>query len=332
LSIEVFVGNTQDPKTVASQILKIAERFEAREVTLVGDRGMLKSQQVEALGQRGFHYITAITKAEIRKLMNQGVIQMELFDEALAEVLTPGGIRYIIRRNPRRALEMVNSRQDKLAALRKKVEQRNDYLGGHPRAKVDTALRKLQEYATKLKITAWAIFSEQGNRQVQLEVNEAALAEDSKWDGCYVLKTDVPAHVAGKEIIHARYKDLALVEQAFRISKTVELEMRPIHVRLATRTRGHALVVMLAYRIVRELAHRWAHLDLTVQEGLNELTTLCSTELRTAKRHLCQQIPEPRPSVKSLLDAAGVKLPQALPCTGVTVSTKKKLQERRTST
>ncbi len=65
------------------------------------------------------------------------------------------------------------------------------------------------------------------------------------------------------------------METAFRSSKTVHLELRPIHVRLATRTRGHVFVVMMAYRIIRELAVRWQDLDMTVEEGINELSTLC---------------------------------------------------------
>ena len=69
-----------------------------------------------------------------------------------------------------------------------------------------------------------------------------------------------------------RYKALALVEWAFRTSKTVELEMRPVYVRLAERTSAHALVVMLAYRIVQELAERWRSLNRMAEEGLQELT------------------------------------------------------------
>jgi Transposase len=41
LSIEVFAGNTQDPETFTSQIKKVAERLSARDVTFVGDRGMI---------------------------------------------------------------------------------------------------------------------------------------------------------------------------------------------------------------------------------------------------------------------------------------------------
>ena len=50
-----------------------------------------------------------------------------------------------------------------------------------------------------------------------------------------------------------------------------------IHVRCEASTRGHALVVMLAYILVRELARRSIDLDLTVSEGLDKLATLCVT-------------------------------------------------------
>jgi hypothetical protein len=94
LSIEVFAGNTQDPKTFTPQIKKVAERFGGREVTFVGDRGMIKSQQIQALGERQFHYITAITKPQIGALLKSDVLQLDLFDETLAEITTEEGLRY----------------------------------------------------------------------------------------------------------------------------------------------------------------------------------------------------------------------------------------------
>jgi hypothetical protein len=146
------------------------------------------------------------------------------------------------------------------------------------------------------------------------------------------LKTDLSPELAGTETVHDRYKDLALVEKAFRTSKTVELELRPIHVRLASRTRGHVFVVMLAYRLVRELAKRWRSLNCTVQEGIDELSSLCATEILDHGRAVFSQIPEPRPSVKRLLQAAKVQLPEALPCKGVNATTKRKLPTRRKDT
>ncbi len=86
LSVEVFPGNTADPATFRSQVRKVAERFGGGEVTFVGDRGMIKSSQVEDLAGHGFHYITAITKPQIETLLRQGVLQLGLFDATLAEV------------------------------------------------------------------------------------------------------------------------------------------------------------------------------------------------------------------------------------------------------
>jgi len=330
LSVEVFAGNTQDTRTVAAQVRKVAARFGGGAVTFVGDRGMIKSAQMEDLGREGFHYITAITKAQIGTLLAKGTIQMDLFDEPLAEVCVDSGERYVLRRNPVRAGEMETTRADKLARLERDAAARNAYLAAHPRARVATALNALGRHAERLRIAGWVeVTGDEGKRTVELRTDVEARAEDAKLDGCYVLKTDLLPATASKETVHGRYKDLALVEQAFRTSKTVELELRPIHVRLATRTRGHVLVVMLAYRIVRELARCWAALDATVQEGLNELASLCAKELVQNGRALCNEIPEPRESVRVLLDAAQVRMPEALPAGGAVVSTKRKLPKRR---
>src|SRR6266568_2054612 len=83
VSIEVFPGNTQDPQTVAAQVEKLKGRFGVHEITFVGDRGMIKSQQIEDLAKQGFHYITAITKPQIEKLLKIGTFQMELFEQEM---------------------------------------------------------------------------------------------------------------------------------------------------------------------------------------------------------------------------------------------------------
>ncbi|MEK7083056.1 MAG: IS1634 family transposase [Patescibacteria group bacterium] len=328
LSIEVFTGNTSDPKTVASQIRKVADRFGGGDVTFVGDRGMIKSQQVEDLGS--FHYITAITKPQIQTLL-QSLFQMTLFDQTLAEVEDNDGIRYILRRNPIRADEIQATREEKYQSVLKGMERENRYLQEHPRSKVEVAQSKVEQRLKRLKISDWAILSVCG-RVMSLSKDPVALASVSELDGCYVLKTDLSCEQATKEVVHARYKDLAQVEWAFRTMKTTQLEMRPVYVRKESRTRGHAFVVMLAYRIIKELASRWASIDMTVEEGIRALTTLCAVEIKVQGKASCQQIPEPRESIQRLLKAADVRLPKVLPSRGIIVTTKKKLQERRKKT
>ena len=330
LSIEVFAGNTPDQATVASQIHKAAKRFGGGEITFVGDRGMLKNQQVEDLKEYGFHYITAITKPQIESLLDKGVFQMNLFDQPLAEIQADDGIRYILRRNPERANEIRQNREDKLSSLQKLVNKQNEYLAAHARADEAVALRTVSRRCEKLKIDKWVVVSV-SKRTISLTVDTSKLSEIEKLDGCYVLKTDLSRQTADTETVHGRYKDLALVEWAFRTSKTVELEMRPINVRLASRTRGHAFVVMLAYMIVRELAHRWNRINLTVQEGIDELASVCAMEVVFDGKSRANKIPVPRPSAQRLLDAASVRLPDVLPCRGIRVATRKRLPENRLS-
>lgn len=326
VSAEVFAGNTQDPKTFALQVEKVAERFGCRRVTFVGDRGMIKSTQIAILPE-GFHYITAITKPQIRLLIKKGVVQLGLFDEQLHEI-EDGVVRYILRRNPVRADEIAANRLSKRQSIEKKVEQKNLYLKEHQRAKVSTAAKEIRERIERLKLDKWLHVQEQG-RALVLEVLEDSLAEEARIDGCYVIKTDLPREAADKRTVHDRYKDLALVEKAFRNCKTRFLEVRPVYVRTEKSTRGHVLTVMLAYMIVRHLQQAWEEFDLTVEEGLKQLSTLSSIELKVKDNGSCFKIPRPREQSRKLLKALDVKMPTVLPHRNIAVVTRKKLTEQR---
>src|SRR5437867_1484261 len=328
VSIEVFPGNTQDPHTFAAQLAKVKARFGVQEITFVGDRGMIKGQQIEDLAQQGFHYITAITKPQMEKLLKQGTFQLDLFDQELAEVLTDEGLRYVLRRNPVRAQEVRDTRHAKLATLQAHVAKQNQYLTDHPRAKTQGALQKLVARAQKLRIADWVELTV-AERALTLTVQEDAQTEAAKLDGCYVLKTDLTPAQAPKELVHDRYKDLASVEHAFRTCKTAHLEVRPIFLRLEARTRAHAFVVMLAYQIIRYLAACWNAFDVTVAEGLHALTTLCLVEVSPHNTPSYHCIPTPRDAIARLLHSADIKLPKVFSLSGTRVSTKKKLQSER---
>ena len=327
ISTEVFQGNTKDTATVKNQIEKIVKRFGVDSVTLVGDRGMIKSMQISDLADEDFHYITAITKPEIEKLIKDGVIQLSLFEEILAEISTDG-IRYILRRNPARANEIANIRESKLNRLKKLITQQNTYLAEHPRAKVEVALRKVHEKAKVLKLNKWVSVEADG-RTLLTKIDEAKKAEESRLDGCYVIKTDLSADIASTRTVHSRYKDLTEVEFAFRTMKTVLLEMRGIFVRKANRTRAHVFIIMLAYLLAYQLRRLWVDVELTVEEGIKELASICSIEVITAGQVSYQTIPEPRELGKILLAKIGICLPDAIPCLNVKVDTRKKLVSER---
>ena len=329
VSTEVFTGNTQDPKTFESQVKKVAERYGCTEVTMVGDRGMIKTMQIERLPE-GFHYITAITKPQIEALIKKGILQLGLFEEKLCEIKDEG-IRYILRRNPTRAEEMAKTRISKLQSMEKYIERKNGYLREHPRASVSKALEAAKERVKKLKLEAWAQIKDE-SRTLKIESNEEALKEESYLDGCYVIKTDLKENEADTYLVHDRYKDLTEVEKVFRGCKTVNLEVRPVYVRKEGSTRGHVFVVMLAYLIIRRLRDAWAGFDLTVEGGLEQLATICSMEVTVKGQNArCQKIPRPRQQSRELLEALQITLPEVLPSRNLRVVTEKKLPVRRKS-
>jgi len=327
VSTDVFAGNTPDLATFAPQIRKVARRFGCERGTFVGDRGMIKGGQITALAQAGFPYITALTKPQIERCLTHGVFQLAWCADQVYEV-EDAGRRDILRRNPQRAAEIAAGRQDKQRAVAQFVSKKNAYLHAPPRAQVRVARRAVQTKLARLKVEAW-LGVEAAGRTRQLRVDETTQRHAARLDGCYVLKTALPRTVAAAQVVHDRYKDLALVEQAFRTCKTTDLELRPWDVRTEASTRGHALVVMLAYLIMRELRQAWSHLHLTVEEGMAQLATLCALEVRVQGQEPFCRVPKPRGTSQRLLEAVGVQLPDVLPQRKVYVVTRTKLPKRR---
>ena len=290
---------------------------------------MIKGPQIDRIRQTPdveFHYITAISKPQIQSLMDRGVLQMELFDQPLAEVTdAEQRVRYVLRRNPVRAGEIRTSRASKLESLRAALAEKNKYLLEHARARAKTVVAGLSKRIEKLGLKAWTEVTIDG-RHVQLKVLDDELAEPSQLDGCYAIKTDLKAEALPAQAVHDRYKDLIQVEQAFRTGKTAHLEMRPWFVRCEASTRGHALVVLLAYRLVQELQACWRTLDCTVEEGLRQLDSLCITEVWVCGKISGLLVPKGRANVGKLLELAQVETPRTIKPNKANVHTKTKLK------
>lgn len=325
VAVRIFRGNTTDTKTVSEQVQILAENFGVKKVTLVGDRGMLKGPQIKQLPD-DFRYITAITKPQILKMLSEGVIQYELFSEHVCEV-EHGNVRYILRRNPLRAQQIALTRKAKQAVVEKLCQDRNTYLAEHGRAVTQVALRKVRAKIKKLKCDKWLLATAH-QRVIKIEKDESAFEQVALLDGCYVIKSDAAKDNATPKILHDRYCDLEKVERAFRTIKSVHLEMRPVFVRKEKSTRGHAFVVMLALLLQRELERCWGALDITVEEGLDELAAIHMEDVHIGGKCI-QNIPMPNKIGKQLLENAGVTLPSVLPSRPANVHTKKKLMNER---
>jgi transposase len=330
LSIQVYRGNTSDLKTFGQQVHKIKKELGCEGVTLIGDRGMIRADQKAVAQKAEFHFITALTKPQIQKLLDDQVFQLELFEEQVHEVLGEDGRRFVLRRNPLRQEELRRTREQKHQALEAALRKANTYLDEHPRAKVATQRRALVARLESFKVKDWFKLSVRKQRLI-LTLDAPALKTAAQLDGCYVVETDLKPTQAAAQTIHDRYKDLALVERDFRTLKTGHLEIRPWFVCTADNTQAHALTSMLALKVRRHLERAWWSLEVTVEEGLRELEKLCVLELvhPQSSQVVARQVPEPSARQQQLLDALKLRLPATVPEAEVSVGTRKKINQVR---
>ena len=268
VAVEVFDGNAADPSTLAAQVAKLKERFGLSRVVLVGDRGMITEARIaEDLIPAGLGWLTALRAPAIQALAaDNGPLQLSLFDErdranvyrerqALthAEIVSPDypGERLIVCRNKARATERARKREELLAATEAEL------------ARIAASIKRQRaplRGADKIGLKAGAVLGKRkmakhfeltiADTSFSFTRNEASIQKEAALDGFYVLRTNAPAEMLDTAAVVSTYKSLAQVERAFRSVKTVDLEVRPVHHRLAARVRAHVFLCMLAYYVV----------------------------------------------------------------------------------
>jgi transposase len=266
LAVEVFEGNTADPSTVATQIAKLRERFALKEVVLVGDRGMLTQARIEQELRplAGLQWITALRSGQIHKLVADRALQLSLFDQTdLAEIAHPDfpGERLVVCRNPLLAQERARKREEIMAAAEHKLAAiaaatRRPQRPLRDPARVNYRIGAVLEPKKVGKYFRWQLTA----AGLTYERDPERIARDAALDGIYVLRTSLPAQRLDAAQTVRSYKQLAWLERAFRILKSIDLELRPIHHRLAGRVRAHVLICLLAYYVQWHLRRVWAAL------------------------------------------------------------------------
>jgi transposase len=252
VAIEVFDGNTGDPKTLAPQIEKLKQRFHLDRVVLVGDRGMITEARVtEDLKVAGLDWITALRAPAVKELLNSGALQLSLFDTRyMASITSPDfpGERLIVCRNPDLAAERARKREGLLAATEKDL------------ARIKTAIERTRNPlrgSTEIALKVGEVLNaHKMKKHFDLEITDAAfsftrktdaITAEAATDGIYIVRTSLAEDTLGDADSVRSYKSLSLVERGFRCIKTVDLHVRPVYHWVEDRVRAHVFLCMLAY-------------------------------------------------------------------------------------
>jgi len=254
VSIHAYSGNTSDPNTMADQVRTLKERFGLAQVTLVGDRGVLTQARIDALGATpGIGFLSALRSTSIRALVENGDIQMSLFDtQNLCEIASEEypGERLVACFNPLLAAERTRKREALLAATEEKLEAIAKDVGRRKEkllSKEDIALRVgriIDRY--KMRKHFDLVF---GDGFLSFARDTVSIEREAALDGIYVLRTNVKKEVLSAEDTVVTYKSLSQVERAFRSMKGMDIRIRPIRHFTEEHVRAHLFLCMLAYYV-----------------------------------------------------------------------------------
>jgi transposase len=263
VAVSVFEGNTSDSLTFVPAVQRVRERFALAQVVMVGDRGMVSQKSIDELrGQGGVDWITALKSVSIRSLVEQGHLQLGLFDQRnLAEITSPDypGERLVACRNDALAKLRAHKRESLLQAT--------EALLALVKARVDAGRLTGQD---KIGVQVGKIINRHKvAKHFELSIGEAGLSwarrqhaidAEAALDGLYVIRTSLDAKSMDAPSCVRSYKALSNVERAFRSLKTVDLKVRPIHHRLAERVRAHILLCTLAFYVEWHMREAWREL------------------------------------------------------------------------
>jgi hypothetical protein len=267
VAIRVFPGNTADPTAFIDAVDVVRDKFGLRQLTLVGDRGMITSARIEALRELGgLSWITCLRAPAIKALAaDDGPLQLSLFDQQdLAEISHPDypGERLIPCRNPDLARlraakreSMLSATEALLATITTRI-QAGRLVGADA---IGVAVGKVIDRYKMAKHLTYQIT----DTTLTVGRNQAAITAEAALDGIYVIRTSVPTEKLDAPGAVSAYKNLARVERDFRSMKADDLDLRPIHHHLSDRVRGHVLICMLACYLTWHLRHTLAPLTYT---------------------------------------------------------------------
>jgi hypothetical protein len=274
VAVRVFSGNTDDPSAFTQIVQVIKDKLAIQRLILIGDRGMITGARIDKLRELNdnpkiaafFDWITALRAPSIAKLArDDGPLQMSLFDQQdLAEIAHPDypGERLIACRNPALAAERARKRQELLQATEKQLAHIAERVAKATLCGADKIGIEVGKVSGKFKMGKHFHLTIT-DTEFTYHRDQAAIDAQAALDGIYVLRTSVDAHTLDPAAVVDSYKKLANVERDFRIIKSDDLDLRPIHHRLEDRVKAHVLICMLACYLIWHLRKAWAPLTFT---------------------------------------------------------------------
>jgi transposase len=263
VAVSVHEGNTSDSTTFMPEVQRLRTDFGIERMVMVGDRGMISQKAIDEMRETdGIGWITALKSVSIRALIEQGYLQLGLFDDRnLFELSAPDypGERLVACRNVQLARLRAHKREELLCATEKNLGKIKAFVSAAKLAGKDNIGVRVGKIVNQYKVA----------KHFELVIDDTtfsfrrkpdSIAAEAALDGIYIIRTSMSATQMAAADCVRNYKSLANVERAFRSIKTIDLKVRPIHHRLADRVRSHIFLCLLAYYVEWHMREAWREL------------------------------------------------------------------------
>ena len=138
-------------------------------------------------------------------------------------------------------------------------------------AKLRNKLGKTKEAKRLISNRGYLKYTEIDNK-VNAEIDEEKIIKESEWDGLHGIISNT--NLSGIEIVE-RYKNLWVIEEAFRINKH-SLKMRPVYHYNPMRIKAHIEICFLTFALIRHAQYilKKAGMIISLDELREELTPI----------------------------------------------------------
>ena len=233
LCSEMWPGNTADVKTLLPVVTRLSRRFGIGRICVVADRGMISKETIIELERHKIDYILGVRMRSQKEIGTDVLSRAGRYHEVeenlkVKEVLH-GGKRYIVCVNEEQAKKDARDREAILMALAERLTRGTKGLIGN------------KGYRKYVRIEKDAV-----------AIDNDKVVSETRYDGKWVLATNTSLK---QEHVARQYKNLWMVEQAFRAMKSV-LNTRPIFHKRTETIRGHVFCSFLALILMKELKTR----------------------------------------------------------------------------
>lgn len=240
ISYEVFPGNMYEGHTLIEMVRKLKSDYKVEHILLVADRAMFNEDNLKAMDAESVEYIVAAKLKSFPKEMKKQIIEEN--ENSISDIGEETHLIYEHEYKSRRLIvDYSTARAGKDAIDRQRL--------------IDRLIKKVKNGKIKLK----DIIPNHGTKKYlqiiggEATVNEAKIAEDSRWDGIHGVITNIRKKPA-KDLLE-RYGDLWRIEESFRINKH-DLKMRPIYHWTSRRIKAHIAICFIAYTLAKQATYR----------------------------------------------------------------------------